>query len=70
MGQKFWIEQLSIMIVEQMWVMTYCAHAGQNLNLYSVLAPDAYPQLQDYVNSTKGTVVSQVYDVRLFHWFS
>ena len=37
--------------------------AGQKLNLYKYLAPDAYPQLQDHVDVTDTTVASEVYDV-------
>ena len=36
---------------------------GHGLNLYKVLAPNAYPQLNDHVEITDSRVLSQVYDV-------
>ncbi len=33
------------------------------MNLYKWLAPNAYPQLEDHIQITGTTVVSQVYDV-------
>lgn len=37
--------------------------AASGLNLYDHLAPNAYPQLEGFVDITKGRVLSQVYDV-------
>ena len=40
-------------------------HADHGLDLYQVLAPNAYPQLDGHVKITDGWVLSQVYDVSL-----
>ena len=40
-----------------------CYNLGLGLNLYKVLAPNAYPQLDGNVVITDSRVLSQVYDV-------
>ena len=42
---------------------TMLPSSGHGLNLYKVLAPNAYPQLDSHVQITDGRVLSQVYDV-------
>ena len=48
-------------------------HTDHGLDLYKVLAPNAYPQLDGRVQVTDGRVLSQVYDVScvdIKKWYS
>ena len=42
---------------------TILFRSDHGLDLYKVLAPNAYPQLDGHVQVTDGRVLSQVYDV-------
>ena len=54
--------------------LCYCTHhlswpIGHCLDLYQFLAPNAYPRLDMFVDTTERRVSSQVYEVMpLFEW--